>query len=128
MTTKDNLTLKVRLHSLSSNVDSRAGTALVVSHGNHGKKRNFDRSNRSSNSANPASTSGQSCTWCKARNFRHEGHVWQECRKLKASKTGSKAQEIITNPSAHVPSSPTLMSVTLLLFLNGNLKQDQVLI
>ena len=89
MTTKDNLTfsqLEVRLHSLSSNVDSRtartANTALVA----HGKKRKFDRRVRtSSNSATPISISGQSCTWCKARNFRHECHVWQECRKLKAS-------------------------------------------
>ena len=138
MTTKDNLTfsqLKVRLHSLSSNVDNCAGTALVVNHGNHHgnhheKKRKFDRSNHSSNSANPASTSAQSCTWCKARNFRHEGRVWQECRKLKASKTGSKAQEITPSSSAHIPNSSahvaeltTLISATLLPFLNGSLIQ-----
>ena len=45
MTTEDNLTfsqLKVRLHSLSSNVDKRAGTALVTTSGNQSRKRRFD--------------------------------------------------------------------------------------
>ena len=113
MTTKDDLTfsqLKVKLYSLSSNVESRTGTALIARHnGSHGKKRKFDRGTRSSSSATPTSASTQSCTWCKARGFRNEGHVWQECRKLKASKSGSKSQDTTaappaypTNNSAHV--------------------------
>lgn len=113
ITTKDDLTfsqLKIKLYSLSSNVDSSttgtANTALVV---HHSKKRKFDhRARTSSSSATHSSTSGQSCTWCKAHNFRYEGRVRQECRKLKASKTGTKVTPDTAPPtstfnaSAHV--------------------------
>ena len=84
MTTKDNLTysqLKVRLHSLPSNANAVPRTqdsALISTHIRRKLK------GRGSRSKSPTPASSTSCTWCKARKFRHEGHVWQDCRKLKA--------------------------------------------
>ena len=79
MTTKDNLTfaqLKVRMHSLASNIDRRAGPALVA---NHGKKSRRPDSKRIQAGLTVSDSYHSDyvlhCIWCKARNFRHEGHV-----------------------------------------------------
>lgn len=120
MTTKDNLTysqLKVRLHSLSSNVGNTERTsALVANHRpNKHKKRRFGNecSNTQSNedrTSRSTANSPLSCTWCKARNFRHEGHIWQECRKLKASKSTPDSKSTST-ASAHITTDTAVSPV-----------------
>ena len=108
ITTKDNLTffqLKVRMYSLFSNIGS-AGSALVV---NHGKRSHRSDKKRKRDQSQTPTTTAKSCTWCKAQIFRYEGHTWQECKKLKASKSGSA---YVTQDSAapavgtSVPSTP----------------------
>ena len=66
---------KLRLHSLASNVNRgnrTAGTALVTKHDRRINLKGY--------------TTALSCSFCKARNLSHEGHVWQDCRRLKRHK------------------------------------------
>jgi hypothetical protein len=40
-----------------------------------------------------ASTSDKSCTFCKKKGWKHEGHTYQECRKLKARNEKNKQKK-----------------------------------
>ena len=103
MTTKDNLTfaqLKVRLHSLSSNVDRRAGSALVANH--RGKGRRPDRKRKFNDRSSPT-TSATSCTWCKARNFRLcccSTRCTQVREAMPSSRVGCRDYQVLTQNTA----------------------------
>ena len=103
MTTKDNLTysqLKIRLYSLSSSTKVE-DSALISTY--------LHRKFKGPSSGSPftgtlTSSFSPLCTWCKSHGFRHEGHVWQDCRKLRKDK---ETRKVTKSPTASNKTSPS---------------------
>ena len=90
LTTKDALTYSdVKRHLLSTASDSATTENALSSVQSNKKKPNNKKKGSSSSSTNnnysPSPSTGKECTWCKKHHpGRHNGHLWNECNKLKA--------------------------------------------
>lgn len=69
----------------------------------------------STSSSSASSTTATECTWCKKRDFTFVGHVYTDCRKLKAHKekengsTGTKSSQI-TGEETRISSAESMSS------------------
>ena len=95
LVTKDSLTygeFKIRLHALTSNAATQHNEMAIALMANKKKRRaptqntyNTPSKLSFSKLSFPKQNENQTCTYCKARNFKAEGHIWQNCRKLRRS-------------------------------------------
>jgi hypothetical protein len=69
-----------------------------------------------------ASTSDKSCTFCKKKGWKHEGHTYQECRKLKArnEKNKEKKNENKDSDDAKRTASDDIIEATAMISQNTN--------